>query len=424
MNEYKLTKLKNGLRLLLVPRKASEVVTVMAMFKVGGRYESEEIAGISHVLEHMHYKGTPKRPSGLKVAEFIESIGGEHNAFTGKECTGYHAKVAPKHLEKAFDFLSDLLLNSLFKPEDLEREKQVILQEIDMYEDLPMQIVGNKFEEAVFGKNALGRDVIGYKKTVQALSRDDLVKYRSKHYSASNAVLALAGNFGDLSEDEIESLAEKYFNFDHNQKEILPSIDIPNESGSNIIEKKTEQSHVVVGFRTVPLSHSDYHKLEMLALILGGSMSSRMFEEIREKRGLAYAVRTSTANYIEAGFLETQAGVPHDKVDETIEAIMGEYKKMKTEKVESEELQKAKEIVYGKMLIKFEDSEELVYHYASDELFLEKIDTPEELAKIYQNITADDIMEVANKYFTKDRLGIAFIGPKFDKEKIEKLLTI
>lgn len=424
MNEYKLITLKNGLRLLLVPRESTGVVTVMILFKVGSRYEDEKQAGISHVLEHMHYKGTPKRPSGLKIAEFIESIGGEHNAFTGKEYTGYYAKLAPKHLEKAFDFLSDFLSNSLFRPEDLEKEKQVIIQEIDMYEDLPMEIVGNKFEEAVFGQNALGRDIIGNRKTVNSVTRDDLVAYRSNYYAASNAVLALAGNFGGMSDEEIQEQAEKYFHFEHNLKATPPAVNIPTTSGNNIVERKTEQSHLVLGFRTVPLGHPDYHKLEILGLILGGSMSSRMFEEIREKRGLAYAVRTSTNNYIEAGTLVTQAGVPHEKVNETISAIIGEYKKIKEEKVEPSELQKAKEIINGKILIKFEDSEELVHHYATDELLLNKVETPEELVKIYQNITADDIMEAANKYFTSDRLGIAFIGPKFDKGRLAELLKI
>lgn len=424
MNEYKLITLKNGLRLLLVPRESTGVVTVMILFKVGSRYEDEKQAGISHVLEHMHYKGTPKRPSGLKIAEFIESIGGEHNAFTGKEYTGYYAKLAPKHLEKAFDFLSDFLSNSLFRPEDLEKEKQVIIQEIDMYEDLPMEIVGNKFEEAVFGQNALGRDIIGNRKTVNSVTRDDLVAYRSNYYAASNAVLALAGNFGGMSDEEIQELAEKYFHFEYNLKATPPAVSIPNTSADNIVERKTEQSHLVIGFRTVPLDHPDYHKLEILGLILGGSMSSRMFEEIREKRGLAYAVRTSTNNYIEAGTLVTQAGVPHEKVEETISAIVGEYKKIKEEKVESSELQKAKEIINGKILIKFEDSEELVHHYATDELLLGKIKTPEELVKIYQKITEDDILEVANEYFTNDRLGIAFIGPKFDKGRLTELLKI
>lgn len=424
MNEYKLIKLKNGLKLILVPKSSTEVVTAMIMFKVGSRYESDEIAGISHVLEHMHYKGTEKRPSGLKISEFIESLGGEHNAFTGKEYTGYYTKLMPKHIEKAFDFLSDLLLNSKFDAEEMEKEKGVILQEISMYEDLPMEMVGNYFEEAVYGQNALGRDIIGRPESVKGIDREKLVAYRDSHYFGENAVLALAGNFGGLGEEDLIALSEKYFRFPERPVSKLPEIELKKGKAHKIVVKKTEQSHLVIGFRTVPLVHPDYFKLELLSIILGGSMSSRMFEEIREKRGLAYAVRTCTSNYIESGALITQAGVPHEKVYEAAEAIVGEYKKIKEEKVPEEELQKAKEIVNGRMLIKFEDSEELAHYFASDKLLLNEIITPEELVKIYQSVTADDILEVAKKYLVDDGMGMAFIGPEFLEEKLEEILKI
>lgn len=424
MNEYKLIKLKNGLNLILVPKSSTEVVTAMILFKVGSRNESDDIAGISHVLEHMHYKGTEKLPTGLKIAEFIESLGGEHNAFTGKEYTGYYTKLVPKHLEKAFEFLSDILLNSKFDSTELEKEKGVILQEISMYEDLPMEMVGNYFEEAVFGQNALGRDVIGRRESVQKVDREKLIKYRDEHYSAENGVLVLAGNFGNLSEHEIVNLSEKYFNFPNKSASGLSKIDINNKKSHKIVIKKTEQGHLTVGFRTVPITDPDYFKLDLLAMILGGSMSSRMFEEIREKRGLAYAVRTNTSNFIESGFLVTQAGVPHEKVYEAAEAIIGEYKKIKENKVPEEELLKAKEIISGKILIKFEDSEELAHYFASDRLLLGKIVTPEELVKIYQDITVDDIMEVANKYLTDERMGLAFIGSDFSEQKLEEILRI
>lgn len=424
MNEYKLIELKNGLKLILVPKSSTEVVTAMILFKVGSRNESDDIAGISHVLEHMHYKGTKKLPSGLKIAEFIESLGGEHNAFTGKEYTGYYTKLVPKHMEKAFEFLSDILINSKFDAEELEKEKGVIMQEISMYEDLPMEMVGNYFEEAVFGQNALGRDVIGRRESVSAVDRQKLVDYRDKHYSGENAVLVLAGNFGDLSEPEIINLTEKYFKFPQKSPSKFSKIDINSKKNSKIVQKKTEQSHLAVGFRTVALNHPDYFKLDLLGMILGGSMSSRMFEEIREKRGLAYAVRTCTSNFIESGFILTQAGVPHEKVYEAAEAIVGEYKKIKSTKVPETELSKAKEIICGKLLIKFEDSEEVAHYFAADKLLLGEIITPEDLVKIYQNITADDIMEMAKKYLTDERLGLSFIGLEFSKQKLEEILKI
>lgn len=420
--EYTLKTLKNGLRLILVPRRATEVVTVMAMFKVGSRQEETDIAGISHVLEHMHYKGTPKRPTGFSVAEFIESIGGEHNAFTGKEYTGYYVKIMPKHLEKGFDFLSDNLLNSKIEDSELDREKGVIIQEINMYEDLPMQMVGSHFEKIIFGDNALGRDIIGRKESVSATTSAKLFDYKEKYYQAKNAVVVLAGNFGKYSDQEIAKLVEKYFQFKNEPVKKTSPVKINNKKSHYIENKKTEQTHLVVGFKTVSFNHPDYFALDLLATVLGGSMSSRMFSEVREKRGLAYSVKTRTSEYSESGTIETQAGVGHGKLYEATEAIMGEYKKVKEELVSDSELAKVKEITLGKMLIGIEDSEEIAFHYASEALLADKILTYDEMRKIYQKITASDIMRVAKKYLVDEKMGLAVIGPKIDKKKLLKLL--
>jgi predicted Zn-dependent peptidase len=286
-----------------------------------------------------------------------------------------------------------------------------------------MEMVGSKFEQTIFGNNALGRDIIGSKKTVQSVSKANLLFHRDKYYTAQNAVLTLAGNFSGMSENEIVKLAGKSFKLSQKKTARMPEIemsDYPTQK-SNIVIKKTEQSHLVIGFKTVPISHPDCYKLELLATLLGGSMSSRMFEEIREKRGLAYAVRTSSENYIESGFIETQAGVHHSKVGEAVKAIIGEYKKLKTEKVSASELNKSKEVIIGKMLIKFEDSEELASNYALDEILLDKIDTPEEMIRIYRKITPQEILETAKKYLTGEKLGLAFIGPKFDQKYLENI---
>ncbi len=424
MTDYKLSKLKNGLRLILIPRKSTEVMTIMAMFKVGSRQEKDEIAGISHVLEHMHYKGTSKRPSGIKIAEFIESIGGEHNAFTGKEYTGYYAKIMPKHLPQGIDFLSDILLNSKFDSLDLEKEKQVIIQEINMYEDLPMEMVGSHFEKAVFGNNALGRDVIGYKKSVSAVTREKLIEYKKNFYQANNAVIAMSGNFGSYSEEEIKEMIEKSFGFENGQVEKTEIIDLNNKKSIYIEDKKTEQTHLVIGFRSVSLNDPDFFKVELLAHVLGVGMSSRMFEEVREKRGLAYSVRTSSTSFVESGAIMTQAGVEHNKLYEAAEAILGEYRKIKLKKVPQAELDKAREILLGRMLIKLEDSEEVAYHYATDALLADKILTPDQIKEAYQKITPADIMEVANKYLIEERMGLSIIGPGIDKHKLEKIYKL
>lgn len=423
MTEYKLITLKNGLRLLLVPRKSTEIVTIMAMFKVGSRQESNEIAGISHVLEHMHFKGTKKRPTSFDIAEFIESIGGQHNAFTGKEYTGYYTKIMPKHIEDGFDFLSDQLLNSKIDEAELEKEKQVIIQEINMYQDLPMEMVDSYFEKVAFGDNALGRDIIGFKKSVADTTREKLLDYKDKYYQAKNAVIVLAGNFGQYSEEKIAKLAEKYFSFGNDAVEETSKIELNDKAGHFFETKKTEQTHLVIGFKTVSLNHPDFFKIEVLATIIGGSMSSRMWQEVRAKRGLAYNVRTSTSVYSESGVIMTQAGVEHEKLYEASEAIIDQYKKIKAEVVPEAELNKAKEIILGRMLNKIENSEEVAYHFASDALLADEILTYDQIRKIYQKVSADDIMEMAKKYLLDEKICIAVIGPKIDEDKLLKIVN-
>lgn len=420
MNNYKKITLKNGIRVILVPSTSTAVMTVVAMFGVGSRQENDLNAGISHVLEHMHFKGTKKRSTAFSISEYVDSMGAEYNAFTGKEYTGYYIKTVPKHFEEALDYLSDILTNSLFDQKELNQEKNVIIQEINMYEDLPMESVSWRFESAMFGKNALGRDVIGTKKSVSSIDRKELVEYRDKHYTTKNTIIALAGNFGQHSEEKITSLIEKSFRFESIEREKTTKISLNNQKAQSIFEKKTEQSHLIIGFRTAPISSEEY-KLDLLAMILGGSMSSRMFEEIREKRGLAYAVSTSSNNYLESGLLQTQAGVPHEKIYETIEAILSEYQKIKKKGITGEELNKAKEIITGKTLIKFEDCEDLALHYATDELLLGENITPKELLLRYQKVTKSDIIETAQKYFTEDKIGLSYVGPKISRGKLENI---
>lgn len=422
LNTYSKHILKNGIRLILVPDESKEVVTTMVAFGVGSRYENNDLAGISHVLEHMHYKGTKKRPTALAISEFIEGVGGEHNAFTSKEYTGYFVKVASKYLERSVEFLADLLTNSLFDPAELEKEKDVIIQELDMYEDLPMEVAASRFETALFGKNSLGRDVIGYKKSVKTISRNDLIKYRDQYYLGRNMVVVLSGNFGGMSEKQVIALIEKNFNFDDKDTPKYLKINLNQTKSFSLVNKKNEQSQLVIGFPGCSHTDPDRYNLKMLALILGGSMSSRMFTEIREKRGLAYAVRSSVTNYLDTGSIETVAGVPHSRVEETILAILAEYKKI-IKGVTAAELARAKEYVYGSLLIGFEDSTELASHYLMNELLTGKIKTPAEVAATYQKITLDDVKKAAEKYLDFSRLSLSFVGPDLTEEKLSKILN-
>ena len=421
MHNYTLTTLPNGLRLILVPDHSKGVVTTLAVFGVGSRYEDENEAGISHVLEHMFFKGTKNRPTSSLIAEFIEDIGGEHNAFTSKEYTGFYAKVASKHLAKSLDFVSDLLINPLFEEDDLSAEKPVILQELKMYEDLPMEVAGSKFELALLGDNSLGRDTIGTENSIAALTRADLIKYQKAHYTAANGVVVLAGNFGSFDDEEVKELVAKYFTFPAGQISNYPQITLNSQKALNVADKKTEQSNLFIGFRGAGFNNDDKYALKLLSIILGGSMSSRMFIEIREKLGLAYAVRTSSSSYQDVGVIETFAGVPHERVSEAIEAILHEYRRVFAD-LSRTEVERAKEIIYGRMLINAEDTSEVANHFALQAILGSKILTLEEIAKIYEKITLADIIKTGQKYLTDTNLALGFAGQNLTYEQAKKIL--
>jgi len=423
-NQYRKFVLKNGLRVVLVPNPTSAVVTATIIFKVGSRYEEDKEAGISHVLEHMHYKGTKKRPNAVEIAEFIESVGGEHNAFTAKEYTGYYAKVPASHLEDALDFLGDILQNSLFDSKELEKEKVVVLHEFDMYEDIPVEVASNQFEKCLFGNNSLGREIIGTKKSILSITPKDLFAFKEKFYTASNAVLVIAGNVGGKSDRELIKLFERYFDLPQKSPFEPQQIKIIKEKCLKVYRRRAEQSHIIIGFHGPKFSDPDRFGIKMLALILGGSMSSRMFVEIREKKNLAYAIRSSVTNYLEAGFIDTHAGVGHEMVYETISSILTEYRKIKEAEIPEREVQKAKEIIRGRLMISFEDSEEAANHYAIDELMSGEILTQERLDEIYSNITAKELYVLSHKYLDDDKMSLACVGPSAKEDEIKKIFKL
>ena len=423
-NQYRKFILKNGLRVVLVPSPTSAVVTATIIFRVGSRYEQDSEAGISHVLEHMHYKGTKKRPNAVDIAEFIESIGGEHNAFTAKEYTGYYAKVPAPHLEDALDFLGDILQDSRFDSKELEKEKVVVLHEFDMYEDIPLEVASNQFEKCLFGDNSLGREIIGTKKSILSITPKDLFSFKDKFYTAPNAVLVVAGNVGEKSDRELIKMFERYFDLPDREPNIPSEIILNKEKCLKVYRRKAEQSHIIIGFHGPKFSDPDHFGMKMLALILGGSMSSRMFVEIREKKNLAYAIRSSVTNYIEAGFIDTHAGVGHEMVYETISSILAEYRKIKSSEIPEREINKAKEIIRGRLMISFEDSEEAANHYAIDELMSGEILTQQKLDEIYSSISAKDLYALSHKYLDDDKMSLAYVGPTAKTEEISKIFKL
>ncbi|MCX6765517.1 MAG: pitrilysin family protein [Candidatus Moranbacteria bacterium] len=422
-NRYKKTVLSNGLRILTVPMKNTQTVTVVVMVSVGSRYESEKEAGLSHFIEHMFFKGTQKRPTFLDISSTLDSIGGEFNAFTGKEITGYYVKVDYKHAELALDVVSDIFLDSKIDAAEIEKEKGTIIQEINMYEDSPMNNIGNIFERLLYQGSSLGRDTIGNKKTVNAFKRRDFIRYMNKSYIASDSVVCVAGNF---DEKKLYPKIEKYFFMMKKGKK--PRLDKIREKQVKpqikIHFKKTDQTHLVIGNRAYHQNHKDRFALGLLSVILGGSMSSRLFSEVREKRGLAYYVRTETEAHKDCGYIATQAGVEHKNLENTIDVILAECKKISKQKVSFQELKKAKDYIKGKSVMNFESSDEVAMFHINQEVHKRKIMTLPEIFKKIDKVTEADVLKVAKDIFTNSKLDLAVIGPHKDEKKLQKLLTL
>ena len=420
---FKKTTLKNGLRVISVPQKNAEAVTVLVLVGTGSKYETREISGISHFLEHMYFKGTEKRKRPIDVAEALDKVGGIYNAFTSQEYTGYFAKVEKSHFDLALDWVSDIFLNSTLPKEEIEKEKKVIIEEINMIFDHPMAHVGYLWLKLLYGDQPAGWNIAGTKESVLGLKREQLINYRRKQYTAENTILCLSG---DISNKNALFLSQKYF---LEIKEGIPKKKLKVKERQKkpqclLEEKKIDQTHLCLGVRAFDVFHPLKYVQEILAAILGegGMMSSRLFVEVREKLGLAYYINTVTEEDSDTGFLMTRAGVDNQRAEKAIATILSEYKKISLEKVPDSEIKKAKENIKGKLALFLETSDAKASFYAGQEILEKKILTLEEIFREVDKVSADDILKVAKLIFRPENLNLALIGPFKDKEKFEKLL--
>ncbi len=421
MDGYSKKTLPNGLRLISVPMQGVASATVMILVGAGSRYEKKYNNGISHFLEHMAFKGTVNRPTSLIISSVIEGIGGEFNAFTSKDHTAYYIKAAKKHLPLLFDLLSDMLLHSKFDSEEIEREKGVITEEINLYEDTPMRRIGTIFEELLYGDHPLGWDIAGKKEVIKKLKRDDFISYVDGLYSPNNTIVSVSGGIG--GNGEVYDLAKKWLgNWKKRDVWQFKKASDNTKEKVRVVYKKTEQAHLCLGVPSFDADHPDHYILEVLAAILGGGMSSRLFIEVRERRGLAYYVRTNTTDYRETGNIVTQAGVDLKRIDDAIKVILSQYQRITTEPVARKELTKAKEFLKGRLILELEDSKNIAVLYGSQALLNKKIDTAKDMLGKLNAVTEADIMRVAKKVFKKDEMRLAVIGPFKDKQKFSKLL--
>lgn len=421
MNQYSLTTLKNGLRLITVPMPQVESVTVMVGVGAGGRHETKSVNGLFHFIEHMAFKGTKKRPSSLKIASEVYSVGGIFNASTGQERTYYFIKLASKHQELAFDILADMLFNSLLKTEEIEKEKRVIIEEINMYEDTPIDRIGYIFLRLIYGDNPMGWEILGEKKTIKQIKREDFLAFIDKFYFPGNMAVAVAGR---LDESRIKKLAAQYFgNFERKRKKQTKTIKLHQKKARvKVAYKKTDQAHFCLGVPGYWYAHPDRFTIGVLATILGGSMSSRLFLQIREMRGLAYYVRTEADFFTDSGLLATQAGVKLEKIEEAIKICLKEYGKIAASKVKSQELTRAKEILKGGLILSLEDSMNVAGRYLNHILLEEEVRTPQRTMALIDKVTAEDIQRVAKAIFKPEKLNLAIIGPYKDEGRFKKLL--
>jgi predicted Zn-dependent peptidase len=422
---FQKTKLKSGLRVVTVPVKNANSVTVLLLVGTGSKYETREISGISHFLEHMFFKGTEKRPNTLAISEVLDKIGGQYNAFTSKEVTGYWAKVDKKHSDVALDWISDIFLNSKFDAEELEREKGVVTEELNMYLDMPQSHVGELFEELLYGDTPAGWQIVGTKETIAAYTRDKLIEYYHSHYSNDNTVICVAG---DIDEKEIQEKLENLFAKIQVRPaaEKLPVKEEQSKPGILMHHKKTDQTHFCLGVRAYDMYDPRRFALQLIAVMLGGNMSSRLFISVRERHGLGYYIHTSVDSATDTGYLVTQAGIKNDNLEKAVELVLKEYRDLKDNVVSEEELQKAKDYIRGSTSLSLDGTDTQASFYATQEVMNQPLMTPEEKLAMIDKVTVADIKKVAEDIFKNEKLNLSVIGAfeEKDKEKFLNLLAL
>jgi len=421
---YQKFRFKNGMRLVTVPMKNTQAVTVLVLVGTGSKYETKEINGISHFLEHMFFKGTKKRPNTLAIAETLDKVGGEYNAFTDKEDTGYWAKTDSGHIDLAFDWVSDVFLNSKLEPQEIEKEKGVIIEEINMYLDTPMFYIEDLWEKLLYGDQPAGWGIAGNKNVIAKIKREQFINYMQSHYLAKNTVIVVAGNIKENKRTKTK--IEHYFKDIKigKAKSKKKTIEIQKKPEVLVHYKKTDQTHLHLGVRGYDVFDSRKYALTLLGTILGGNMSSRLWISVREKEGMAYYITTSSHAYTDSGYLVTKAGIDNNRVEKATEIILKEYRRITEEKVGENELRKAKDYLKGKSILNMEESNAQATFYGAQELTENRILTLDEIFAKIEAVTADDILRAAKDIFRSEKLNLALIGPFKDKTKFEKLLKL
>ena len=418
-------KYKNGLRVLIIPLPDALSVTTAVFVEAGTAYEQKHNNGISHFLEHMCFKGTPRRPLPIDITATLEGMGASYNAFTSRDMTGYHVKVAPKYAARAFDVIADIYLHATVPEQEIEKEKGVIIEEIRMYEDEPRAKVSETLESLLYGDQPAGWHIAGTPDTVMATTREAFMKYREAHYVASKTIVVIAGAVDVRS---AQQWVEKYFtNLPQGKRQ-------KNEVGryghskpsARAIHRALDQTHFALGFHTVPLADKRRFALSLLAKVLGSGMSSRLFQKVREEMGAAYYIGAANNFFKTHGYLEVYGGLNHEKVSAVLSAVAGELRRIKETLVPDNELKRVKDYTAGKFLLSLETSDDLAFSYGQDLIETGKVETPAQAIARMRAVSAADIRRVAQEFLTPQRMNLTFIGPyqKTDEDKFLKMLTL
>lgn len=419
---FKKIVLDNGLRVITVPMQGTNTVTVLILCATGSDYEPKRVNGVSHFLEHMFFKGTARRPGPDLVSQELDGMGSMHNAFTSHEVTGYFIKAGKGYWQNSLDLLADIYRNSLLKEEEIEREKQVVVEEIHLDKDTPTTYIWWVWERLLYGDQPAGRDVAGEEKIIRALTRNDFMDYFHGQYVALNTAVVIAGNF-----DEPEAVEKISALFDDSRDEppLHKKPIIVEEQFAPAVHveyKETDQAHLVIGFRGYDANHPKRYAAEVLGVLLGGGMSSRMFTRIRERLGLAYSVWSAHESYSNRGFLTTYAGVAHENLEKTIRAALEEYQKVISETVDRKELQRVKDYIRGTTSIALEQSNAVANFVGTEEMVTGKPLTVDEVFAKIEAVSPEDLLTVGTELIRPERLNLALIGPCKEKDRLETLL--
>jgi len=423
---YQKLKLKNGLPVILVPKKESQSVAVFLIYKVGSRYEKNKaIYGASHFIEHLMFKGTKKRPSTLAISKELDSIGADFNAYTAKDHTAYHIKANADNLDLACDILADLLNNSLFPVKEIAKEKGVVIEEIKMYEDQPIQYAEILCEELLFKGSDLEHNIAGTRESISKMTRQEIINYLNNFYSPSNAVLMVVGKFGN----NIKKVLNKYFvqpgfgkNFVGAE---LKSVNLKQTKPQIALNyKATNQAHLAMAFPAYSYFHPDLYAFYLLATILGGNMSSRLFIDVREKQGLCYYIRTQADVYEDTGDLMIRSGLDINKLAKALDIIFKDLREIKAKGITADELAKAKTFIKGRLTLQLEELNDLADFYGREFILAQRILTPDQKIKKIMAVTKSQVNKVAKDIIQKDKLNLVIISPLKDKNKILKHIKL